>query len=232
MRRIAPIVVALTLGACGGENGSTAQGSFALVVGDAPIDLVAPTSLSLQLIVLGAGDRPVTITGESLPSFATLSGSVLTLLPGYGDVGEYDLRLRARAGDATSSAVLRVRVTRGNTGPMWGAMPLVNGSTRADVTGIPVLTATVCDKEGDAITLEVEVTPSGSEPTRIATHARTVSFADVPPLPYYHDESCADFRIPLDGLASGSYEWWLHAVDELGAEDPYGWARLGSFVLH
>jgi hypothetical protein len=213
--------------------------AFSILVGEEPIALEAPTTILVQIVVIGARDQPVSLSSPHLPAFVELSGSVLRLSPGYGDAGEHAIPLKATAGDKTTSATLRLHITRKNTPPMWLPSPRlwVDHEWKylfefPTVTGTPLLQAFVCDKEGDDITLEAEVVPKGQPSPHAVTYVRTVSFKEVPPLPYYPNESCAEFQFQLTGLSpSVTYRVALRTHDSLGAVDSYGWVDFGGFTL-
>jgi hypothetical protein len=215
----------VALAGCGSSGPGGQQ--FALAVPDQPIMLMAPTTLVVQLVVLGAHGRSVTITSANLPGFAMLTGETLTLSPGYKDAGDYAIALTATAGTDSDTGTLNLHITRSNTPPMWLPDPVVTSGSSAAPAFVD---AVVCDMEGDDITLEVDVAPSGML-DGIADYQSVVSFAMTPPLSYELPNFCADFRIPFPGLAPGTYDCALRAHDSLGAYDPYGWVKLGPFTV-
>lgn len=231
------VVLALSgLGGCGGGNlGEQQPAHLQLVVEDAPLTLTAPTSVLIQLLVIGDDGGPVSITSPGAPTFASLSGTRLTLTPTRADAGSYDIRLVATSATQEADATLHVEVTRTNTGPMWLPIPTIEG-TDTDPSERPVVQqaamyALVCDNEGDNITLEVEVVPAGAVFKRVPTTSQFIDFAVTPPLSYELPMICGEFRVPLTGLAPGDYDVAIHAVDALGLEDPYGWVPFRGFTL-
>jgi hypothetical protein len=206
-----------------------------LVVSDVPLELVAPTSLVVQLLVIGAGGNSVTITTPGAPAFASLSGTLLTLAPTREDVGRHDIPLVATTATQQANASLHVIVTRANTGPMWLPPPGI-GETMTDASERPVIPratmeAMVCDKEGDNITFQVEVIPAGTAFAGVATHSQSVDFAVTPPVSHYQDMACHHFLVPLNRLEPGDYDLRILAVDALGQTDPYGWVEIRGFTL-
>jgi len=206
-----------------------------LVVSDAPLQLVAPTSVLIELIAIGANGKPVTFTAPGAPSFVSLSATLLTLAPTRADVGSYAIPLVAATATQQATATLSVDVTRANTGPMWLPSPFVLGtetvSSDPPVFIAPYLSALVCDDEGDNFTFQVEVVAAGHAFTRKASYTQSIDFTVTPPLSYELPKFCGDFKVPFTGLAPGDYDVAVHAVDVLGAEDPYGWVMLQGFTV-
>ena len=231
MRSAVAFALLACLGACMFDENADDSEPLQLVVDDEPLTMEARTSLAVQLIVLGDDGETVTITAPGLPPFATLTGTRLLLEPAFADAGDYAIELTATAGDRTDTEVLRLQVIRNNTGPMWQPVPILEGNNLS-LSGYPevasaVLRVPICDDEGDTITVHAEVVPSGTGFHHTPTHRAT----KVPDLHYRDDSVCAEIRLPLDGLAAGRYDIALHAVDDLGAEDPFGWVAFGGFVI-
>jgi hypothetical protein len=231
-------ILGLTAGPVAGCNSSGGQEqpvSLALVVSEQPIELVAPMSVLIQLLVIGADGEPVTITAPGAPAFVNLSGTSLTLAPTRADVGDHAVNLVATTATQQSSATLHVNVTRTNTGPIWLPIPMVKG-TEMDGSERPVVKqatfqAVVCDNEEDNFIFQLEVVSAGTAFTGTPTASQTVDFAVTPPLPYELPMYCAEFNVPLTGLTPGDYDISAHAVDALGTEDPYGWLQFRGFTL-
>ncbi len=182
---------------------------------------------------------------SELPFRSNHYGYGILLYPEEGDQGEYELDVIARIGDEVATATYRITVIGEddprppggvNVGPMWLPQPDLlelyppatwGGTSEWPIIATATVDATVCDEEGHVITLEIEVVPAGETPRERPTHQQTQT-----PEPYFGTRDlCAQFRIPLTGLADGRYGFWAHAVDELGADDPYGWVHFRNFEL-
>jgi len=189
-------------------------------------------------------DEPPTFSVSGLP-FGVLRGTILFLEPWEDWLGDHTFELTATTDDDEVTQTIRLSVRSEdappppgvNTGPMWLPQPdLVELNPPYDwssqdsmwpIVATATLYAAVCDEEGDRITLEVELVPDGARLREVPTHQATAE-----PEPYYDpDEMCATFTIPLTGMPDGRYRIWCHAVDEHGAEDPYGWVEFRSFEL-
>lgn len=181
---------------------------------------------------------------SELPEFADHYGYGIRLQPwDEHHQGEYVVDVVARIGEERAEATYRFAVVSGsdppptgNAGPMWLPQPDLfelyppyewRGTDGWPIVPSATVDATVCDEEGHVITLEIEVVADGASLRERATHAATAT-----PVPYFGTgDLCAMFRIPLTGLADGRYRFYAHAVDELGAEDPYGWVHFRDFEL-
>lgn len=200
-------------------------GAFLLAVDDAPIDIEAPGSILVQLVVIGADGEDVTIEAPDLPSFGTLDGAHLTFEPGFEDAGDYAFELVARSGTQVDGATMRLHVTRVNTAPYWVPSMMISGGAE------PLFSVVVVDDEGDAMTVEVEAVPAGTPSSMTATHSTTAE----PDLLYYATEehpyaAGAEVEVPLTGLSPGDYDYRVRVLDELGAEGPYAWYHFGTFT--
>lgn len=238
MRRAGAIIVALLMGCGSSETSSAPPGeTFALLVSSEPVEIQAPTTILVQIIVVGGDGAPVSITATDLPPFATLSGSALTLSPTLADAGDYAVTLTATSGTKQDSATLRLHVTRLNTPPMWAPVPMIqdaartiNVSSGGTITGTPYLWAVVYDDEADDMTLDAEIVPVGRPFTGVPTHSFPASPTRQPYIASWSTH--AEVFSPLDGLtAPGSYAYQLRVTDALGAVDPYGWVEFGTFSL-
>lgn len=233
LRVLLVAALVLLLGAsCVGGTDST--GTFLLAVDDTPIEVEAPGSLLVQLIVIGAEGREVTIEADGLPPFAALTGTQLLFEPGFDDAGDYAFGLTARSGELVSEATMRVHVTRVNTAPYWVPSMKINGELPSDsypVVDEPVYSVVVVDDEGDAMTVELELVPTGTPSRMMATHSAT----EEPTLGYFVTEENpyamgAEIEVPITGLPPGTYDLRVRVVDELGAEGPYAWYQFGGFT--
>lgn len=236
MRVFAGVIAALLVG-CGssGDSGDEVQPGvpLQLLVSAEPIEIQVATTVLVQVLVVGADGLPVSISAADLPSFASLSGAVLTLSPKLADLGEYDLSLTATAGAQQDSATLRLRVTpptRENTPPMWGPVPMMWDEAKtmpwptqgAVISGTPYLSLNLHDAEFDSMTLDVEIVPNGQLFTNVPTHS----------FEYEAPSGVAVVFQPITGLAvGGTYRYQLRVTDALGMVDPYGWVSFGTFSL-
>ena len=222
---------------CGGGNlGPQPPAHLQLVVQDAPLTLVAPTSVLIQLLVVGGDGGSVTITSPGAPAFVSITGSLLTLAPTRADAGRYEVHLVATSATQESEAFLHVEVTRTNTGPMWLPEPIIEG-TDTDTSERPIVQqatmyALVCDDEGDNITFEVEAVPAGAAFKRVPTASELVDFAVTPPLSYEEPIICGEFRVPLTGLPPGEYDVAVHAVTRSGSRTPTAGCRSADSRWH
>lgn len=221
------LLVLIALAACTEPN--TATDTLALQLADTPLQLTAPTSVLLQIVVVGADGNAVSVSSPDLPPFASLQGTLLTLAPGYEDVGSYAIELDATTSQATATGVLSVQVTRSNTGPYFLMPMFVNNGV--DGNPVPHLLGAVCDKEGDNFTYEVEIVSVDQALANVATYTKLIDFSVTPPVPYVTDASCAEPTFDLGSLPTGQYHGAVHAYDVLGAEDPYGWVPISGVLM-
>jgi hypothetical protein len=196
--------------------------------GSSRIEMRAGETLVVALLIVGAVPGPVTFTAAHLPPFATLDGPMLKIVPGRVDKGEYEMTLTATAGGNSQSTTLDVVVNRDNKPPFLAlsAQPPLRTLVFNDDTGIrgatcpgpsctaygtPKLLISVCDEDGDAINVDVEVVPRGRGLSKIPTHSMSFSGPwDFGP--------CRNVSVPLPGLASEqSYDFALRISDEFGA---------------
>ena len=181
------------------------------------------------------GDVPADVawSATNLPSFATLDGPLLTLTPARPDAGETVTAVTAKARDASATTSFRIVVERENASPTWNPLfssypvaddlgwhhAMVCPGSRCTLIGTPVLWASVCDPDGDAVTLEVEVVARGAPFSGNATHVATLPRLNKGSLnPPTAEKNCADLMLPLKGLQiEGSYAYAMRVVDEFGA---------------
>jgi hypothetical protein len=229
---VAVALTSIALAGCGSGASDPGAERLALLVAPEPIAIKAPTTVLVQIVVLGANGEAVSVEAQGLPGFASLSGSVVTLSPALADAGDYAILLTATAGRRQDSATLRLHVTRDNTAPMWAPVPMMQDASRSirdfdgvTIAGTPYLDVEVCDRDGDAMTLHAEFVPAGAPFTGVATH----TFAAIPSQ-WLSDRGCAFVFAPISDLpVPGTYDFRLLVVDALGAEDPYGWVQFGRF---
>jgi len=228
MRHFATIV-GLILAAC---TSHTSSDSFQLLVQTEPIELVAPTHLIVDVFVVGAPSGEVTITSSNLPAFATISDTTIDLTPVLEDAGDYAIDLVATSGGETARAQLALHIRRTNTGPMWQPVPYFTDG-RSSQPPYAQIRAPVCDLEHDNFTFEVSVAPLGSSTPNTPDFTHFIDFTQTPPDSTLDTGGwCADFITEMPGLPPGSYHGAIHAVDVLGAEDPYGWVEMGMFQVN
>ena len=238
MRKLFAVVVSAAVLACGGEAVSNRTTTFQLVVPATSIEIAGGDTKTIQLLVLGEGAEPVAVTGE-LPAFATLQGDLLTLAPSRADLGQWDVELVATAGTQAASATLIVNVTRTNTAPTWGSSDLMMSDDagiygpgacmapdRSDccpgtsclIGTSPAITLRVCDAEGDAVIVDVEVVPLSDPFTNVPTHSVTGRAGTHTFRCGGSSEECGCFDVPLDGVSPDTaYAFSVRTRDEWGA---------------
>src|SRR5438046_1684103 len=108
----------LAAAACGRDSGPSRMSSLQLVVPAGAIEMQGGETRQIQLLVLGVYNDQVTLSGQ-LPTFASISGSMLTLAPTRADAGDYPMTVTATASGDSTSAELRVIVSVPNTPPNW-----------------------------------------------------------------------------------------------------------------
>lgn len=215
------VLCALAASGCGSDAGPEAD-RLRVVVADTPVEMLAGSTMLVQVLVLGPGAAEAVLSSPDLPAFATLAGSVLTLAPTRAFEGDHLITLVATAGASTVSAVLHVHVTRPNAPPQlvfvqmgdddltrsWNVCP----GPRCTIGGLASAIAVVSDDDGDDVTVEVELAPADEPFAGVPTHSATVP-------------SNASARVPLPGLAPGSaYRFVMRLRDALGASGVYpGW---------
>lgn len=221
-RTLPSLLTCALLAACGTPRTTPpTTSSLALTLGD-PVSVEAGQTLLVQVVVLGDDGRQVTLTGQSLPSFATLSGHQLRLAPTREDSpGTYSVTLRASAGTDSATSTLAVTVLRPNTAPWLGTLDFYEdghlkcacfyGNFDGDCrfASDPELVSGAWDPEGDHVLVELEFREAGTPLQGVATH----SVADP-----YDRASGGLKRLRLAGLASGAtYTMALRICDALGA---------------
>jgi hypothetical protein len=224
------VLATMALAGCASHTSSTSN-TFELLVDSQPIHMVAPTHLIVELFVVGSPVDDVTITASNAPAFASISGTTIDLTPTLADAGDYAIGLVATSGSETATAELDLHITRMNTGPMWQPVPFFSNGSSSQPPYAQIR-APVCDLEHDNFTFEVSVAPLGATIPNTPDFTHFVDFAQTPPDSSTDTGSwCADFITEMPGLAPGSYHGAIHAVDVLGAEDPYGWVEMGMFQV-
>ncbi|MBX7100866.1 MAG: hypothetical protein K1X89_24340 [Myxococcaceae bacterium] len=216
------LVLTVLLAACGSLRApSSSSSALALSLGD-PVTVEAGQTLLVQVVVLGANGRDVSLAGQSLPSFASVSGHQLRLAPDRGVApGEYPVSLTATAGAETVTSTLAVTVTRANTPPTLGEITFFEdghpkcscfygdfGTDACRFASQPEVECTANDAENDGIRFEFELRDAGSPLLGVATH----SIRDP-----YDARSGVRKRLPLDGLAAGgTYTLAIRVCDDFG----------------
>src|SRR5437868_2982741 len=229
MTRIVRLLAGILAASCG--PGGSAH--FMLQVGSQANSNDGPAALTLRggetktlgLLVVGTVPGPVTFSGKNLPSFATLSGSVLTLAPTRADMGDYSLTLIATASGESQSSILRISVLRSNSPPAGGFEYFTDDTSHYTNTcpnpatctaiGTPVLHLRFCDAEGDGVTTELEVVERGRAFTKTPTYS---TFVPAGAAIRFNDGTCADVTFPIQGLTlQRSYDFAMRFSDEFGA---------------
>lgn len=232
----------LVLLACGsGSQGGPESSTLRIVVADAPVEIVAGSTLLVQVLVIGPGASAGVISSPDLPPFATLAGSLLTLSPTRAFEGDYPITLVATAGSNIASAVLHVRVSRPNAPPelSWVSMSDDDLSRSWNVcpggwctiAGLASVVVVVQDDDRDDVTVELELVPSGQPFTGEPTHSATIPSGNATATcGAAAPSACA--AIPLPGLVPGSsYKFALRLRDALGATGVYpGWGSEAEWA--
>jgi len=172
------------------------------------VEVQAGQTLLVQLVVVGASNRPVSIASRDLPAFATIQDHILRLAPQRADSGDYRITLTATAGADSATATLLVSVLRANTAPRVVGFVL-NGELvpQSFVYESPVeLDFYVCDDEGDSMRLDLEIVESGAPFTGTPTHSVSVA------------GPCNHAIVSVTNAAPGrAYTFRRRLVDALGA---------------
>lgn len=214
--------------ACGTGQPSdvaTRQGQLTLKAGDGRFEMQGGETLVVQLLVVGtSGDGPpATITSADLPAFAALDGLQLRFTPSRGQGGTYHMALIATSGSQTANADVQLTVRVPETAPTidWIGLSdatyghrdgficgLIN-SDRCTLFGLGAVELPVCDAEGDAITVDVEVVARGQPFLGKPTYSVTSTRGSSP--------NCPFLSVPLTGLQTDqSYDFAVRVTDELG----------------
>jgi len=197
----------------------------------------------LALVVVGSVSSPVTYEVKNAPAFATLEGAVLTLSPQRQDAGEYAMDLVATAGRESQTTSLHLTVMRFNSAPRASFQYGIRFGDSSGSRGAciyaptppgctlgpdPYVTTLVCDPDGDAMTVDVEVVPRGT------AFSKKPGFSVSAPAMYPPDPrsgNCANVVVAMPGLApEQSYDFAIRARDQFGAVAltpgfPDGWYR-------
>jgi hypothetical protein len=154
---------------------SNPSSSLALSVGD-PVTVQAGDTLLIEVVVVGADGRGVTLSAPDLPSFVTLTGSQFRLAPDRSVApGEYDVTVVATAGSETASATLSITVKRFNTAPVLGMIDFFEdghekcacdysfelNANDCRFASDPVLTGGASDDENDDVVFDFEFRDAG-----------------------------------------------------------------------
>lgn len=237
MRMKRSVVWGLLLAGCGWVSQPTSQTTeFQLVGPDTAITMAAGETRSIQLLVVGASQAEVSLA-PGHPSFATLTGKLLTLAPGRTVTGSFLVALEAVDGQRTATATVEVVVSRFNTAPSLGASHVL-GDAHGGYTAFPgcreqccpgpsctigagaFIAVVVTDPDGDVVTVDAEVVEDGAPFTRVATHSLTGSVDTTDgTVCGCGTAHCGCFEVPLTGLVSGrTYRLAVTGHDQLGAQ--------------
>ena len=228
------VLVAAAVVACSGQASHfrlQVASSSSTGAGQAPtVTMQAGETRLVRFMVVGEVPESVTFSATGLPSFASLTGPLLTLSPARSDAGETVVTVTASAGSESASASLRVVVERGNKPPLWHAgvgdhyllrddAPYNQGYHHVGIcpgpsctlVGTPRLLLELGEPDGDAINVEVEVVVRGQAFSRKATH---IGRKEREPGAY----SLYELEMPLTGLTTDqSYDFAIRVTDEFGA---------------
>jgi hypothetical protein len=158
---------------------------------------------------------PVSISIEDPPGFATLNGQLLTLSPTRADQGDYPIALVAESGGEKASTTLTVTVVRPNSAPSPVSLHLSDAGIHDLATcpgnwctaiGTPYVGVGTDDRDGDAVTIDLEVVRRGEPFSGKPTYSQTLPGSK-------RFQQSAVFT--LDGLAPGqSYLLAVRACDQ------------------
>src|SRR5690606_41358999 len=98
----------------------------------------------------------LSFSATGLPAFATLSGTTLTLAPGFEDAGSYPVTVQVSDGSLLASQSFTIVVGGTNRAPVLNAIgdqALADGATRT-------LTLTATDEAGDALSFSATGLPA------------------------------------------------------------------------
>lgn len=201
------------------SNGThTADGALSLTVTNVnrppvmkaipDVSVAAGTTSEVTLDATDPDEDPVTFSLDEAPTFAALSGSVLTLSPDASAVGEHDVSVSASDGSASAGQTLHVTVTPPNAPPSITSMDQVDAANapvpqNALVPSAPRLQVAFTDSNGDAVQVEAEVVLASATFTGAVTHhaAGSVTSPQI---------------VDLGTLAPGDYKWRVRAKDAAG----------------
>jgi hypothetical protein len=178
----------------------------------------------VQVVILGAGAEPVTVSSPDLPAFATMSGTTLNLAPGTADLGVHSFTLVATSGKLSDRAEMTVVVERGNTAPSLKIAWLQDadsGDVARELLFNPRVTVSACDAESDPLTVELEVTPAADPFSGIPT--QTAPCAPLAP------GDCCWARVPLEVVPGARYKARARARDDLGGVSD--WRPAGTVFV-
>ena len=222
--------------------------------GESPtVEMRAGETLSIAFVLVGNVPDHVTFSATGLPSFATLSGAVLTLAPTRRDQGEFTFTVAASAGSESASTSVRLVVSLSNTAPTWNGQvwpylveddkgfhhAMICPGPHCTIVGTMKVHLNVCDDDGDGINLDVEVVPRGQAFSGQATYSGSLPRLSGPSNnPYKPTQNCGQLSVALPGLSPDqSYEFTLRISDEFGATavystwaDDHGWMHPPSHM--
>jgi hypothetical protein len=155
---------------------------------------------------------------KDAPHFATLSGQLLTLSPTRADEGDYTIALIAESEGQKASTTLDVSVVRPNSAPSPVSIGFADGGVHDFATcpgpkwctavGTPYIVVVTDDRDGDAITVDLEVVRRGEPFSGTPTYSQTVPAATA---------SQQSVVFTLEGLIQGqSYSFAVRACDQFG----------------
>ncbi len=184
------------------------------------VTMTAGTTRQVSLVATDPDGDAITFLGTSLPAYATLTGSTLTLSPGTSIAESVTVSVTARdalMATAARSFLLTVSPPP-NAAPSLSGLRMVNaGGSPLDagavLTSSPTLRADLDDPENTSVSLEVEVQLVASPFTNVATHQSTL-------------QPEGAVSVPLPSLAVGAYKWQARAKDAAGL--PSAWAPFAG----
>jgi hypothetical protein len=216
--------------------------SFAVTGESTPtVEMQAGEARTIQLIAIGPAGESITFSASNLPEFARLDGALLSLAPSRANAGEYTITIAARTATQSQAADLRVVVRRYNEAPILNDtsiflgdenVPLRNslicpGREWCTLYGRAKVYVGVCDGDGDAVTVDVEVVPRGTP------FSRSPSVSISAPVGRNQNDTCGSgpgqcvcVELPLGDLPPDtSYDFAVRVSDAYGA---IGTAKYGG----
>ncbi|MDC0714122.1 hypothetical protein POL68_36995 [Stigmatella sp. ncwal1] len=190
------------------------QGSFALAaIDDVTVDSGEQLLIKILVLRKDKDPRPVELSAEGLPTYATLEGETLTVAPGPKEWGDSHVTVVATNGRHTDRQEFLLRVIRPNKAPRGGNIVLEDEGgmlvalTSPVVRGTPTLWAQRVDEDFDAVRLRMEVVPESAAFTGAPTHESAWMSGDN-----------WQMRITLSGLPTGQrFKLRAWPEDALGA---------------
>jgi hypothetical protein len=227
--------------------------SFAMTGGSTPtVEIEGGEARTIQLVVMGTGADPISLSASNLPTFASLSGMLLSLSPSRADAGVYTITLTATAGTQSQNADLQVVVHRSNRPPLFGGgAPMLaddNGlrdslnctnESWCTAYGRVKLYYGACDPDGDSVTLDLEIVPRGTQFSGKPTVSVSAPVGRPQnPTVLFNTANCVMMELPLPELVPEvSYDLAVRVTDAFGAiaaerDSPLyqdGWLRVQGF---